>query len=301
MRVNLKDVISAIAEADEEVEYYYYIPEERIISRVSGVFTDDEFQEEEPDDDDLIALPDRYEIDEYGIMKDFAESYPEASTKEWLVNSIHGKGAFRRFRAVLERFYITDQWYAFQDEAYRTKAMKWCEDYGIYYASAADRLAEQEPVSTVLPPVYRLVTITKDNYMNIVFLHADYTAGITGKPADPERAKTDIETSLNREDMIMAVSDKGRFIGYGIVRNHTLQSLYIRPEYRNKGVGSLLFGGILAADEELRCQIPPAYLDAAGFFARKGYSVLRSVELGRRTELDNEVVRIGDNDLYYSH
>ena len=138
MRVNLKDVIEAIAEADEEVEYYYYIPEERIISRVSGTFTDEAFAEEEPDDDDLIALPDRYEIDEYGIMKDFAETYPESSTREWLVNSIHGKGAFRRFRAVLERFYITDKWYAFQDEAYRTKAMKWCEDYGIYYASAGD-------------------------------------------------------------------------------------------------------------------------------------------------------------------
>lgn len=300
MRVNLKDVVAAIAEADEEVEYYYYIPDERIISRVSGSFTDEEFAGEDPDDDDLIALPDRYEIDEYSIMRDFAESYPESNTREWLVNSIHGKGAFRRFRAVLERFYITDQWYEFQDEAYRAKAMKWCEDYGIYYASAASGLPQENASDTVLPPVYRLVGITKDNYMNLVFLHADFTAGITGMPADPEQAKEDLEAALNREDMITAVSDKGRFIGFGIVRSNVLRALYIRPEYRNQGVGSLLFSGILDQADELRCRIPPAYLSSAGFFVKKGYGALTTVELGKKTGKDEAVIRVGENDLFYS-
>ncbi len=61
--------------------------------------------------DDWICLPSAYEVHEWEIMRDFALSQDEEVSQQ-LMNAIHGKGAFRFFRAELDRLDLTDQWHA---------------------------------------------------------------------------------------------------------------------------------------------------------------------------------------------
>jgi hypothetical protein len=48
--------------------------------------------------DDYLALPSRYEIHEYSIMKDFCNSVPDEVERADLLNLIRGSGAFGRFK-----------------------------------------------------------------------------------------------------------------------------------------------------------------------------------------------------------
>ena len=94
MRVNLADVIDAIDTINEDETYFYSIQDEEIVY----VLEDDE------DDEFFIPLPTKEEVNDYQNMVNFTESIEDDKKRDWFENAIHGKGAFRRFRATLERF-----------------------------------------------------------------------------------------------------------------------------------------------------------------------------------------------------
>jgi hypothetical protein len=77
--------------------------------------------------DDYLELPSRYDIDEYGIMKDFCLSLANDRLCERLLQSIRGRGAFRRFKDAVHRHDVADDWYRFRDDALRRIAVEWCE------------------------------------------------------------------------------------------------------------------------------------------------------------------------------
>ena len=62
-----------------------------------------------------VALPDKFELREWAVMQAFADeqSEPLAST---LNRAIHGRGAFRAFRAVLDQAGRTESWYEFKHD-----------------------------------------------------------------------------------------------------------------------------------------------------------------------------------------
>ena len=62
MKVNLQDVMDALDMTTGETGYWYDADTDRFVS--SG---------ERNEGHDLIALPDHYEINDYGIMEDFIE------------------------------------------------------------------------------------------------------------------------------------------------------------------------------------------------------------------------------------
>lgn len=78
--------------------------------------------------EDYIELPDKYEINEYGMMEDFCSNIGDERISDALYNAIRGKGAFRRFKDTLSRFNIEDRWYAYYEDALREVAIEWCED-----------------------------------------------------------------------------------------------------------------------------------------------------------------------------
>jgi hypothetical protein len=70
----------------------------------------------------------KFEVHEWSIMRDFADSVESERIREELSNSLHGKGAFRYFKDTLRRHRMESAWFAFRTEALAEMARDWCEE-----------------------------------------------------------------------------------------------------------------------------------------------------------------------------
>jgi len=82
---------------------------------------------------DYIALPDRFEIDEYRMMERFASGVTDAAASARLGRAIQGRGAFRYFKDSVHDLGLTEEWYAYRDRQYEEIAIAWCEANGMEY------------------------------------------------------------------------------------------------------------------------------------------------------------------------
>ena len=80
-----------------------------------------------------IRLPDSFDIHEWSIMEEFCYTAGDAEHREILLDSIHGKGAFSRFREALERLGLREEWYSFRQSALEKIARDWLEANKIAY------------------------------------------------------------------------------------------------------------------------------------------------------------------------
>ena len=92
---------------------------------------DSEDTPERFDGEPWIAAPSHYDIDEYGMMANFAETVANPHKNELLSVALEGKGAFRRFKDTLHRVGLTEEWYSFKRLAYMELAKEWCEENGL--------------------------------------------------------------------------------------------------------------------------------------------------------------------------
>jgi len=83
--------------------------------------------------EEWCCLPDKFDIHEWQIMRDFAESMPPNLADE-LENAIHGRGAFRMFRDAVYRHGIEQEWFEFKRLAFKRIAAEALEAEGIPYA-----------------------------------------------------------------------------------------------------------------------------------------------------------------------
>lgn len=152
--IRLPDIVDALEIQGEEIKAY--------LNRQTGVVTllsDEELRaaenDEAPEDfpewqqeniriaiailatDDYRQLPDQHEIHEWSIMRDFCETVTNPHHRQSLLDSIHGKGAFRYFKDTLYRFGIEEQWYRFHKEALRQIAKEWLADNELTYQEEA--------------------------------------------------------------------------------------------------------------------------------------------------------------------
>ena len=82
---------------------------------------------------DYIALPDEFEINQYRMMEDFICSLSDDKIARTLSVSIHGSGAFRRFKEHLYNFEMLDDWFKYRENRYRQLAIEWCKDNDLEY------------------------------------------------------------------------------------------------------------------------------------------------------------------------
>ena len=75
-----------------------------------------------------------WDIDEYGMMADFADRHHPSE----LHSAISGRGAFRRFKDVVRRMGLEQEWYQFRDAEYKRVAQEWCEDCGIILSGTGE-------------------------------------------------------------------------------------------------------------------------------------------------------------------
>jgi hypothetical protein len=83
--------------------------------------------------DDYIALPGQFDIHEYTIVQDFCTSIADDELRGFLLDKIHGAGAFRRFKDAIHQFGIAEDWYRFRDRALKEIAIDWLETNHVAY------------------------------------------------------------------------------------------------------------------------------------------------------------------------
>ena len=76
--------------------------------------------------DDYIALPDRFEIDEYRMMERFAATVTDAAASARWLQAIRGRGAFRYFKDSVHDLGLAQECYAYRDRQYEEIAIAWC-------------------------------------------------------------------------------------------------------------------------------------------------------------------------------
>ena len=82
---------------------------------------------------DWEAMPDPHEINDYKIMRDYCFSVENERIQDELLDAIRGRGAFRRFRDLVNHYNLLDDWYSFKYEAYKYVATGWLDFYEIPY------------------------------------------------------------------------------------------------------------------------------------------------------------------------
>ena len=63
----------------------------------------------------------------YDTMVDFIGTLDDDKLYKKLSNAIQGKGAFRRFRSIVEGAGVLQNWYRFKDAAQEKAVLDWCE------------------------------------------------------------------------------------------------------------------------------------------------------------------------------
>jgi hypothetical protein len=82
---------------------------------------------------DFIPLPSKFEIHEWSIMERFAGSVVDPRMADEIDRALHGRGAFRRFKDVVARSGLVDEWYRFRDAALEEIATEFLEANKIAY------------------------------------------------------------------------------------------------------------------------------------------------------------------------
>jgi hypothetical protein len=85
------------------------------------------------DSSGFLLLPDSYEVHEWSIMERFGKERANARHRDELLDSLHGRGAFRMFKATVRRLGIEEEWHRFRDSAFEEIARDWLVAHGFEY------------------------------------------------------------------------------------------------------------------------------------------------------------------------
>ncbi len=111
--------------------HYAYLNKETGEIYYTSDMGDSDILPDDIEDEKYITLPDKYELNlGKTLVFEFTSQFlPEESEK---VYSIFGhKGAYSRFKDLLERKGKIDEWYKYEDERQKKALKEWCHDNGI--------------------------------------------------------------------------------------------------------------------------------------------------------------------------
>jgi hypothetical protein len=82
---------------------------------------------------EYLQLPTRHDIHEYTIVERFCDALADVPVRQLFLDQIRGSGAFRRFKQLLHRYAITEEWYQFRTAALEAIAVQWLDAHHIPY------------------------------------------------------------------------------------------------------------------------------------------------------------------------
>ncbi|MDU3724735.1 UPF0158 family protein [Clostridium celatum] len=153
MKVNLSDLIECIEFEGELLSHYYNKKTGVIIykedSSTSSYKAEDiknleSFEEWERElivslndlkenPSDYIQLPNKDEIDEYGMMEMFCNTLENKELEQKILGEVNGKDKFRELREAIQNNGLMNEWYDYRENAEKQLAIKWCKDNAIEY------------------------------------------------------------------------------------------------------------------------------------------------------------------------
>ncbi len=139
--VPLDRIIDAIDRVNDMCDLYLDVETMEVIMHSDGAYYGGDIEEED-DPESVIeeglgkrffALPDSFDIDDYSVMRRFADDLPDGVVRSSLAMALNGKGEFRRFRETIARYGLTQKWYDFLSASHRDCAIEWCNENGLSY------------------------------------------------------------------------------------------------------------------------------------------------------------------------
>jgi hypothetical protein len=82
---------------------------------------------------DWLALPTKFDLHEYQIMKAFSLAHADEDQREQLLEAISGRGAFRFFKNLVHRWGIQQQWYDYRNREIERIVADWLDAQEIAY------------------------------------------------------------------------------------------------------------------------------------------------------------------------
>lgn len=134
--MKMSALMEAIELASDSGAYFYDFDKQESIYLTEDSWNWDEEDKERAELMDMewdrfIRLPEKYEIHEYRIMEEFIDELDDQKLQMELYRAIQGRGAFRRFKDKIRYAGIEQQWYDYQNNAYREFALRWCKENNI--------------------------------------------------------------------------------------------------------------------------------------------------------------------------
>ena len=132
MKVKLSDIIDAIDFTDQYTEYFLDKETGEVLMVNDMVMSTSEKEEiyDQLDEHGFYRLPAQRDIDDYRSMEDFISELTSPAAEK-LSRVISGRGAFRRFKDEIIRLGVEKEWYAFEEDAHKRIAIRWCEENGL--------------------------------------------------------------------------------------------------------------------------------------------------------------------------
>jgi hypothetical protein len=147
IRVPLSAIVDGMEMQSDEMTSYLHRQTGRIVTVSDEAMLAAEADDEECVDDaefaearklldaesEYLALPDRFEIDEYRMMERFAAGLDDPEARDVVLGALRGRGAFRFFKDTVHRLGLADAWYTYRADSYLELARAWCESNAVEY------------------------------------------------------------------------------------------------------------------------------------------------------------------------
>ena len=141
-KVELEDIVNAMAYANKTGDYYYHKPSEEIVLRVNPVFsgftamgayveTDELAADIKANPKDYIHVPVLGLNENYRIMVGYTELLRDGEDKERLTQILKSAYPFRAFGRAVSALGLSDDYERYRIDAIRDIALEWCRENGL--------------------------------------------------------------------------------------------------------------------------------------------------------------------------
>lgn len=126
----------------DEIQNYEYIvydkKEDEFIFIDLNIMLFEEYEEltnkiEEDEEERYYYLPSSYEFLDGELIEEYIEKIENKNIQKELEDAFCGKGKYKRFKEILRKYKIEDNYYNFRSEYFKDMAIEWCKKNNIEY------------------------------------------------------------------------------------------------------------------------------------------------------------------------